>query len=475
ELQAFAAGVAQKQWARGAIEDSGVPGLPNRSVRSDELRDEWLRGLANARVPLSTLAGGVPFGLRGKVLLEALQQHSVPLSRALWAVRLAGVHEMIASQTRVPDHQSLKQLEPQYTNTWSRQFTQYIEQTLAAAPTGQAEPADAAAWVRGWEFCLALLHAQYSHGLLDQRLLVSWLVTQLRQAAVDKCMVLLPLVRDYTSEIARSRNPLRKLVAAVVFRIEQAGRYKALRAFHEQLGAYLAELFVERPDAFVEPSTWRAYKTALETAGTAMPDEKRVVLRRVIKQVDARNRRFACLADDSGERDASVDESTDPQTQLFRELGRLSIDSDIGAAVVRVFGDCAQIDGHRVRLVCYWASEDRLSTSAALFRQLVGARLCRMHLDRASQGTPTAQAQLQSAIVGFLDIFPLPTDEGREQAVQRVCLLLERLADVGCFSISKYLQLLTARGDFFGANLEQPRSQRHLAYVSSIPANAADD
>ncbi|KAJ2498723.1 hypothetical protein GGH96_004081 [Coemansia sp. RSA 1972] len=505
ELQMFAASVAQRQLARGSIGECSVPKLPNRTVKSDERRDEWLRALANARVPLSTLVGSVPFGLRGRALLEALQQNHVPVSRALWAVRLTGVHEMTASLTRMPDRQGLKQLEPQHTAQWSRQYTQYLEHVLASAPTTVATPASA--WASEWEYCLALLRAQYTDGLLDQRMLVSWLVTQLRQASVDKCMVLLPLVREYTHEIARSRNPLRKLIAAIVFRIEQAVRYTALQGFYQQLAEYLTELFVAQPDAFVEPATWRAHRTALEAAGSAMQDERRDELQKLVRQVDARNRKFECLANsgsngadpensdggdkeisDGADRTAVQNEPGDVQTQVFRELEALGLDSDIDGAVKCVFGEAVHIDGHRVRLVCYWAVEDRLSASAVLFRQLVCARLCRLHLDTVSQANlnhdsqthssqvhPTHDNRLQSAVVGFLDVFPLPSDDRRNATVQRICTLLERLSDVGCFSISKYLQQLTARGDFFGTNTIRERSQRHLAYVRSIPANTRDD
>ncbi|KAJ1889313.1 hypothetical protein LPJ71_008232, partial [Coemansia sp. S17] len=204
ELQAFAAGTAQRQWARGCIASSDLPRLPNRAVKSDERRDEWLRSLSNPRVPLSVLANSMPFGLRGERLLESLRLHMVPLQRAIWAIRLTGVYEMFGMQTRAPDHANLKALESQYTVQWSKQFTQFIEHTLAAAPTGATDsegaaplvhtPSNMAAtpgmsnntatpqanapanWPRNWAFCLSLLHEQYSQGLLDQRHLVSWLV-----------------------------------------------------------------------------------------------------------------------------------------------------------------------------------------------------------------------------------------------------------------------------------------------------------
>ncbi|KAJ2451860.1 hypothetical protein EV183_003322 [Coemansia sp. RSA 2336] len=468
ELQSFAAGVAQRQWARGRVLSQNLPRLPNRSVRSDEQREEWLHSLSNPHIPLSTLVAGVPFGLRGERLLESLYLHKVPVTRSIWAIRLIGLYEMMASQTRVCDHALLKQLEAQYTPTWSRQFTSYVEHTLQNAPTAE-KSASSDEWMRQWQFCLQMMHAQYDQGLLDQRMLVSWLVTQLRQASVDKCMVLLPVAQDYTSEIARSRNPLRKLIAAVVFRIEQSARYPSLHRLHEQLGAYLIELFLSMPDAFVEPSTWHAHCNALHTASSFIDGKRRQPLLALISQVNARNFRFACLADDSNGQ--LNEQPADKHERVFHELDAIGPDTDIAGVLKRVFGESMeQINGHSVRLVCYWATNYRMPNKQ--FRQLVAARLCRLHLDGYDS---VAKLQLQSAIVGFLDIYPLPDDKDqRECAVRSVCSLLEHLAYVQCFSFSKYLQLLTARGDFFGSRLKQPRAQRHLSLVSGLPANSIE-
>ncbi|KAJ2648821.1 hypothetical protein IWW40_003621 [Coemansia sp. RSA 1250] len=467
ELQSFAAGVAQRQWARGRVLSQNLPRLPNRSVRSDEQREEWLQSLSNPHIPLSTLVAGVPFGLRGERLLESLYSHKVSVTRSIWAIRLIGLYEMMASQTRVCDRALLKQLEAQYTPTWSRQFTSYVEHTLQNAPTAEKSASDE--WMRQWQFCLQMMHAQYDQGLLDQRMLVSWLVTQLRQASVDKCMILLPVVQDYTSEIARSRNPLRKLIAAVVFRVEQSARYPSLHRLHEQLGIYLIELFLSMPDAFVEPSTWYAHRNALHAASALIDDKRRQPLLALVGQVNARNCRFACLADDANEQ---LDEQpVDMHERVFRELDDIGPDTDIASVLKRVFGDSKeQINGHCVRIVCYWATSYQMPNKQ--FRQLVAARLCRLHLDCFDSA---ANLQLQSAIVSFLDIYPLPNDNAqRECAVRSVCSLLEYLADVQCFSFSKYLQLLTARGDFFGSRLKQPRAQRHLSLVSGLPANAVE-
>ncbi|KAJ1813236.1 hypothetical protein LPJ75_003275, partial [Coemansia sp. RSA 2598] len=492
ELQSFAANVAQKQNARGGVASTALPRLPNRSVRSDEQRDDWLRALANPRVPLSVLVGRTPFGLRGERLLDALSQNHVPLQRALWAIRLIGVYEMLGMQTRAPDHASLRALESQFTVQWSKQFMQFVERTLAAAPTSadatsaspEAAPTSASAsasvsasetWAENWSFCLALFHAQYNHGLLDQRHMVSWLVGLLRQLPVDKCMLVLRLLVDYAPEIGKSRNPLRKLIGAIVFRIDHAARYPALQTFQAQLSRFLVSLFMAYPDAFVEPTTWSAYSTALENAGAMCEESVRPALRRLLGQVNMRNRSFANLLP-SPDALADAAAAPRPEAEPLSILASLSPDSDIEQAFAALFKQPAVSSAHTLRLICYWAVEDQIAVFTSQFRALAAARLCRMYLDQ-----PDALAsEVQGAVVGFLDIFALPGASSdavdcRRQAVRRICLLLERLADVGCFSISRYLQLLTARGDFFGTNAGSTRSQRHLEYVTSVPCRSADE
>ncbi|KAJ2845008.1 hypothetical protein GGI22_006696, partial [Coemansia erecta] len=522
ELQSFAAGAAQRQWARGCISSSDFPRLPNRSVRSDDRRDEWLRGLANPRVPLSVLANSMPFGLRGERFLELLRQHQVPLLRAVWAIRLAGVYEMFGMQTRDPDHANLKSLERQYTSQWSKQFTLFLEHTLNSAPTtpgssttniladsmspaaasstgatpsatphkthSATSPAlnaspPAAAWARGWEFCLSLLHAQYSQGLLDQRYFISWIVGQFRQTSVDKCMLLLPLIQDYTPEIGKSRTPLRKLISAVAYWLSRSASHPSLSSFHAQVSEYLVTLFTEFPDAFVEPSTWSTYKSALcdaiSSASIASQGDtsNAASFAILLKQIDTRNARFECTPN-AKQHSSSIDTVPEDKRLIpLHILGTLTPDTKIGTVFTRLFSD-PSASANTIRLICYWAVEDQLLPAVSQFRFLSAASLCKMFVDKQaavnsanpSVESASASNEVQSSVVSFLDIFALPSasDEHRD-TVWRVCSLLEQLADVGCFSISKYLQLLTARGDFFGAKLNSTKSKRQLEYALAVP------
>ncbi|KAJ2762349.1 hypothetical protein H4S06_000707 [Coemansia sp. BCRC 34490] len=515
ELQSFAAGAAQRQWARGGVASTDFPRLPNRTVRSDERRDEWFRGLANPRVPLSVLANSMPFGIRGERLLDLLRQNQVPLQRAVWGIRLTGIYEMFGMQTRDPDHANLKALERQYTGQWSKQFTQFLENTLNSAPTTSEAsvglPADSmspatphrtslastttlysnmpSAWARSWKFCLSLLHAQYSQGLLDQRYFVSWIVKQFHQMPVDKCMLLLPLVQDYTPEIGKSRTPLRKLISAVSYWLTRSATHPSLDTFRNQVSEYLISLFTTFPDAFVEPSTWGTYMSALcdaqnglETTGRAGRSNS-LSYTALLKQVDARNARFGSISGSKRQIDLNDSAPKDKHLALLRTLESIAPDTNISTTFNRLFPDPSSSTPSTtttLRLICYWAVEDHLLPASSQFRFVCSAKLCKMYIDKQQQAADadkglgssqvSAANEMQNAVVGFLDIFALPlTDDERKNAVWRICSLLEQLADVGCFSISKYLQLLTARGDFFGAKINSVRSKRQLEYALGIP------
>ncbi|KAJ1725756.1 hypothetical protein LPJ53_000017 [Coemansia erecta] len=470
ELQAFAAAVAQRQAARGGIPGAPVPRLGTRAVGTDEQRDEWVRALRNPRVPLSTLVARMPYALRSGQLLDALAQ-GVPRGRALWAIRLAGLLDMSAAQTRAPTQAALLAQAHKHTAAWTRLVMQHAERTLAGAPTAAAEAGGAAAeWAASWAWCTGLLHAQYAAGLVDQRLVVGWLAGLLRQLPVDRCMAALGLAADYAGEIGRSRTPLRKLVAALALRLDQAAAYEALRPFAGQLRALLRRLFAGYPDAFVEPSTWPAYRAALLA-------EPKPGVGRLVALVDGRNRRFASLLP-STEADPPPGDSV---PQPLHVLAALAADGDVPRAFAGLFGQensAAQSSVHSLRLLCFWAVEGRVALAPEQQQQqqermLLAAALCR-RLDERAPGA------VQGGVAGFLDTY---AGDGRA-----VCLLLERLADARCFSAARYLRLLTARGDLLslaGAAQQQQQQQntaaaaaratRHLAYATGLPARTVEE
>ncbi|KAJ2609537.1 hypothetical protein H4S08_004000 [Coemansia sp. RSA 1365] len=398
-LQAIAAAAAQRQLGR--TQTFAAVGM-RRNGRAEATAEMWLVALANPHVPLSSMAAA-PSTLRGERLLEGLAAMEVTESRALWAVRTTGPHD-----------------------AWTRQFTQFAEQALTAAMTE-----DDAKATRRWAFCGRLLHAQYAAGLVDQRHVVSWLVGLVRQSA-GTCMAALPLVREYAAEISRSRTPLRKLVAALVQRVEQSTRHAALNGLRRDASELLTTLLEEAADAFVEPTAWEATRRALGDCTGA---------KRLVTRVAARNERFE---------GGSNTKSDGGISAVLRALGP---GADVDAAYAEIGGSAAS-----VRAVWVWAKG---GGGALHWRQLAAARLARLARDSGTD--------VQTVVVGLLDTQDLP---GGARNLRRVCALLERLRDAGAFSVAAYLQLLTARGDL--ARSTNVRARRHAAYACGVAASAEE-
>ncbi|KAJ2079504.1 hypothetical protein H4R24_003737 [Coemansia sp. RSA 988] len=398
-LQTIAAAAAQRQLGR--TQTFAAAGV-RCSGRTEATAETWLAALANPHIPLSSMAVA-PNTLRGERLLEGLTALEVTESRALWAVRATGPHE-----------------------AWTRQFTQFAEQALTTATT----EGDSAA-VRRWAFCGRLLHAQYAAGLVDQRHVVSWLVGLVRQST-GTCMAALPLVREYMAEISRSRTPLRKLVAALVQRIEQSTGYAVLDSLRRDASTLLTALLARAADAFVEPTAWEATRRALgDDTGAAQ----------LVAHVAVRNERFSRgngAVADSG---------------IHAALMTLGPGADVDAAYPAIGGTAAS-----VRAVCTWAAD---AGDALQWRQLAAARLARLAQDSG--------ADVQAAVVELLDTHRLPSGAC---GVRRVCALLERLRDVGAFSVTSYLQLLTARGDL--AQAADARARRHAAYACGVAVSVEE-
>lgn len=62
---------------------------------NDQKRENWLRELADPKVPLLKLSKNVPHGFKGEKLLEMLVQRRVDPARAVWYIQLIGLNEIV--------------------------------------------------------------------------------------------------------------------------------------------------------------------------------------------------------------------------------------------------------------------------------------------------------------------------------------------------------------------------------------------
>lgn len=176
------------------IVDAPTP-LPPRVTLNDAKLREYVRQLADPHVPLYQLAERIPHGFRGARLLDMLlhgslpgspSARSVPLSRALWLIRMIGALELDTPHADVP----------KYTRDWTRRVLQWMSELMASL----CEPT---AWAAHWSYATALLDRMVHEALMEPYLLYRWMITQLTQVHGGVRACLLQWVVLHTPAILR--------------------------------------------------------------------------------------------------------------------------------------------------------------------------------------------------------------------------------------------------------------------------------
>lgn len=125
------------------------------------------------RQPLTQLAKTVPHGLRQSKLFEALIQHSIPMPRALWLIKI-----IYLNRTKSPTERM---------TVWTKDLCQYVGELLREGFTTQPAPnvtssgrSSGVASERGirekWNYIVALVKWSDSANVLDQELLLTTII-----------------------------------------------------------------------------------------------------------------------------------------------------------------------------------------------------------------------------------------------------------------------------------------------------------
>lgn len=152
--------------------------LPPRVTVTDTRRENWLRDLTNAAIPLRKLSRTIPHGLRGRVLLEQCMLKSVPVDRAMWLARCVGAQELRAFKRKgTANVSALAESELRWLKDWTLTVQQFVEAFLAElsleAGTGEDRLQYAARFAR----------QLYLERLLDHDQFLNWMLAGLRNAA----------------------------------------------------------------------------------------------------------------------------------------------------------------------------------------------------------------------------------------------------------------------------------------------------
>ncbi len=186
--------------------------------------DAWLKDLSGPR-PLSWLAKRVPVFNKREELLTSLCDNEVPLSRAVWFIKMTAAYAMAMQETN-----KKKGRPPQDpSQDWTSALVRFLKDQLAELNNLAHGASSLPGLVQGlpedskpekshhfkyWSYGTSLCELMYHQGLLDRQEFLQWILD-----SVEKCRhpedpvmkLILPLVLEYTGEFVKSEVLSRKL------------------------------------------------------------------------------------------------------------------------------------------------------------------------------------------------------------------------------------------------------------------------
>ncbi|RKP37694.1 hypothetical protein BJ085DRAFT_19736, partial [Dimargaris cristalligena] len=233
QLAKFAVEILEQQQPTPIPPKSFFHPPPVRPVTELSDRETWWKHLTDPAAQLSTLARSVP-SLYGKdrtdrleSLLKNICQRSIPMTRALWAIRVFGCDEIqtaLQSQPQLSPSQASDSL----TTDWTRLVLNTLRSVLTEVPGRDPKTSEVGAdprrlfpdpdaqlqWIDRWSYLWRLVRVQCDQELVDIRHLLRWLIEVISTCSVDHFVLLLPSLYEYIPDIKRARFLLRLLVSA---------------------------------------------------------------------------------------------------------------------------------------------------------------------------------------------------------------------------------------------------------------------
>ncbi|KAI8926942.1 hypothetical protein BC831DRAFT_206471 [Entophlyctis helioformis] len=443
--------------------------LPQRIVSSDKARENWINEVIKGDTPVTDLARNVPHGIRTERLLEMITAQGLPLPRALWAIKVIGLNELIGtgqvSKATKPD------LHLQQCFKFTDMMSEFLEKQLGEiAPTVTPPPAAAPAlsslalsrgnkrlqnkdslapppkkaltpeqrqqFIVRWEYLVRLCAKLYGEGLLDQRKFLKQTVDLYTKATFTQMFFVVPLVSAFMSEFGRSRALMRSLLLSSVLKLKRlkstlatAGTEMAVQDQYSRIIRLLQDEFACAPDAFVGVKVWSKMEEFSREI-FAGKDKARLDIERRNKWLLSTGQRslpFAATAD-------KILSGIGPTTDFSKLYDEWDLFFDGFADI-----SCA------LEVLFTWALSNPCPTED--YRLYVATKLISEWYDDLESDDPHQQRKnLQRFMFSLLDrlIANGPQDP---DSLFRLHLLFSELERFRLFSAQLYMQRLVARGD----------------------------
>lgn len=412
-LSALFASVVDAREGHSKISSSSAFKPPPRVTLTEAKRKAWLTDLASPAVLLRKLSRTIPQGIRGQILLDQCVANSVPIGRALWFAKCVGANEIRTLKRKGTSTNFTAGAEIKWLRDWTSNVELFLESSI--------EQCGQSGWRPRMSYAFSLAGRLYSESLLDRDHYLDWIVRSLSSSTLERSPVWLLLVHLHRTDLVKYRKRGGLLARSLLEKLRAATEpgQAALAPLVERIKRLVRSIIRTNLVSFVMPHAWRKYQGLTEKClelSTA-PDML------LLEQLSYRNERLIT---------ASTLDSSDVRTP--RQLVITVLDSarppfDILLVAQECRSACLDMD-ILVNIVLEWGT--------SRFR----AGQYGVYLAVGLIATWHNEVDINLAVIDFL---ALP----RTQIfcdTTRLHMLVSEMVRSQVFSLSRYLQWLTARG-----------------------------
>ncbi|CEH19533.1 MEDIATOR OF RNA POLYMERASE II TRANSCRIPTION SUBUNIT 12 [Ceraceosorus bombacis] len=321
-----------------------------------------------------------------------------------------------------------------------------------------------ARWFAKWEYSIGLAQALVAESLLDIRVFALWIFEQLGTASLAQLPFVLTLAQEHAwvalDALILQRALLQSLCSCIteLRKAELPEDNKNTHLILKEACALVRFLFDSDSDAFVSPKLWSQYGATIRKVVDDSHDDvetSRAAAHRREKLNNIDRRAQACLL---GDLVVSSDEVSASRCDV-ELLDDFSVDDlDVEALADAYFARSKAQYSIQDKLcnVLIWATTQWRSGQ---HRPLLAARLVWTYHSRSQDASARLAhgwraVDLQTVLFDWLSsVDKAQRDRGNPPSavlqsleLESVIILVGELIRLGCFSFSKYLQRLTARG-----------------------------
>ena len=446
---------------------------PPRVTITDSKREAWLRDLANPDVPLRKQSRNIPYGIRGKLLMEQCLGKRIPLARAVWLAKCVGANELRASRRKGATTTSASGStaaaagagvgaggEDKWIREWTTHIQQFLEGVIATCDQQQQQQSQQPpreSWRERMDYAIKLTTCFYAERLVDQDFFLSWIVSSFARATEDRLPVWIIFVQLYWKELIAHGRRGRKLAGAILQRLEaiaQSDRPRTMVPLRVRLEKLLTMLGSKQRGCLVVPQVWEKYKHLLLSKQNTV--QTNVLDASASANISARNERLL------GPLSRTTENTHSPILDLYAFLDslRLHEDFDLEALTLKcqacIPNNTSQPQQLINALLDWSSSIYRVGTSRIFLTARILAQL-RLHHQ-------TQQIDTDSYIFSYLR-----TADPALLYSENLFRVLAELVRLGAFAPGRYMQWLLTSGVVSGENVNLAAGFLHALSTDSLP------